>query len=94
VQVSHVWLHFRRGIFTSTKEGTILIKGPDRDLYGTFPVSPGQMADAIAHWLLSPPFPKTTAQVTVRVCVIDQFGNRCSTDKIRLLPVADVRRLF
>jgi hypothetical protein len=94
VQVSKVELHFRQGVFGAVREGDIRIMHSDLDVYGHYPVLPDQMAVAQATWLIFPPFQKANHPTAVLVCVIDQFGNRCWSDKIRLFYIGDARRMF
>lgn len=96
VQASKVELHFRRrGFRRVVRKGDLLIRHPDEDVYGLdYPVLANRMTRATADWFLSPPFQKSNRPTAVRVCVIDQFGNRCWSDKIRLFRVDDTRRIF
>jgi hypothetical protein len=97
VQVSKARLRFRRGIFRAVKEGAVDVRHLDhsgQELYGPYPVLPSRMARAVGSWQISPPFQKADRPVVVRVCVIDQFGNRCWSDRIRLFRAGDVRRML
>ena len=84
IQVSKALLYFRRGIFRDVREGEISIQAPGQDLYGGFPALPNRMSNAEALWTFYPAVRQKQGKLTVRVCVIDQFGNRCWSDKLRV----------
>jgi len=95
VQVSKVWLCFRRnGIFREEKEGDLTIPEAHGPLWGQNPIPPGQMTEGIAHWFVFPPFARPKDVLSVRVRVVDEFGNRCSSEAIKIRFVDDVRRVY
>jgi hypothetical protein len=93
VFASKALLRFRR--FSAMKEGDLSVRHPDQEAWGRdYPILPGRMAEAFGIWMISPPFQKANRPAVVRVCVIDQFGNRSWSDKIRVLPVGDPGRVI
>ncbi len=94
VQVSKVLLYFRRGIFRDVREGEISIQAPGQDLYGSFPALANRMSKAHALWTFYPAVRQKEGQLTVRVCVVDQFGNRCWSDKLRLFRAEEAERML
>ena len=94
VRVSNVWLHFRRwAVLSDKREGDIEIRHPDSDRFGDFPVLAGRMGEAIAHWLISPPFQKQKRPIRVRVQLIDQFGNGSRSERFEVFFVDDPRHI-
>jgi hypothetical protein len=96
VQVSAVWLYFRRSRFTrEMRPGDISVRHPDETTFGRdFPVLPGHMAEAIGHWMISPAFTRDKEPIPVRIRVVDQFGNNCWTDRMMIYFVNDSRHLY
>lgn len=95
VLVSQVWLYFWRTRFTREKlEGNILIRHPEEQTFGRFPVLPFQMSEALADWIISPPFTRGKEPISVRIRVVDQFGNNSWTKRIEVHFAGDRSRFF
>jgi hypothetical protein len=93
VQLSTAWLHYRRWGFTrSSSEGDILVR--EYGQFEKYPILPGHMSEALGSWMISPPFQKPKKPVTVRVRIIDQFGNSQWTKRLKVYFIDDPRHLY
>jgi hypothetical protein len=96
VQASLILLHYRRswGIFPQKQEGDIVVRLDATERFGKFPVPPGNMVEGRAQWLLPHPFQKPKEPIRVRVRLIDQFGNQCSSDWMTVYFANDPRHMY
>jgi hypothetical protein len=52
------------------------------------------MSEALGSWTISPPFQKPKKPVTVRVQIIDQFGNSQRSKRLKVYFIDDPKHLY
>jgi len=59
--------------------GHVLVRAPNSQLHGVYPVGPGGTTPGRADWYITPPVRKPGQRLRARAGFVDQFGNEYVT---------------
>lgn len=66
--------------------GGILVRHPQRDIYGSYRIPPGCTTEASVHFWIQPPICKENEPLIADIDFVDQFGNSHRVRKVEFLP--------
>lgn len=62
--------------------GTILVRHPEQDIYGSYPILAGRMSEVSTDFWMHPSIQQEGDDLVVRIEFTDNFGNRHRTKKV------------
>jgi hypothetical protein len=66
--------------------GGILVRHPQRDIYGNYKIPPGCTTEASVDFWIQPPICKEDEPLIADIDIVDQFGNSHRVRKVKFLP--------
>ena len=75
---------------TNTK-GSVVIRHPKENVYGSFPVLPGATTEVDVNFWIQPPVKKEGKDLNATIVLIDQYGNRHKAKNIVYISDAKMR---
>lgn len=64
------------------KEGIVMVKHPDQDIFGRYPILPGATTEVSVDFWIQPPVCKEGQDFRTTLILIDQFGNEHKMKRI------------
>lgn len=68
-------LLLRTSIFPFKMDGTVIVRHPEREIYGRYPILPRETSEASADFWVQPPTLEEGQVLKATIILIDQFGN-------------------
>lgn len=72
--------------------GDILLRAPDSNVHGNYPILPRATTSGRAMWFAFPPFTESGREFSARVCFIDSVGERHWTPRFRWYDIKTMAR--